>query len=31
MHQKVSKHSAGLQINVPSSAYFCLSHVRSLP
>ena len=31
MLQKVSKHSADLQINVPSSAYFYLLHVRSLP
>ena len=30
MHQKVRKHSADLQINVPSSVFFYLSHVRSL-
>ena len=29
MHYKVSKHSADLQINVPMSAYFYLSHVHS--
>ena len=28
---KCSKHSVDLQINVPSSIYFFLSHVRSLP
>jgi len=31
MDQEVGKHSADLQINVPSSAYLYLSHVLSLP
>jgi len=31
MLQKVSKHSADLQIYVPSSVYFYLSHVSLLP